>query len=102
MILYNVTIILDEDIQDDWLKWMQTEHVKRVMNTGCFASSRLLKVLDSPNEGITYCIQYIADSMEKYNEYKQTYAARLQADFPEQFLNKFVDFQTVMEFIGSE
>ena len=102
MILYNVTIILDEDIHDDWLRWMKTEHVKDVMNTGYFASNRILRVLDSPNEGITYCIQYIADSMEKYNEYKQKHAARLQVDCPEQFLNKFVAFQTVMEFIGAE
>lgn len=102
MILYNVTIILDEDIHDAWLKWMNYEHVKDVMNTGYFASYRVLKVLDSPNEGITYCIQYIADSTEKYNEYMQKHATQLQTSVPVQFLNKFVVFNTLMEFIGAE
>lgn len=101
MILYNVTIILDDSINDTWLNWMQNIHIEQVMSTGCFASNRTLKVLDSPNEGITYCIQYIADSMEKYNEYQQKYAASLQADFPAEFTNKFVSFHTVMEFINA-
>ena len=78
---------------------MQTVHIGQVMNTGCFASNRMLKVLDSPNEGITYCIQYIADSIEKYNEYMKIYTTALQADYPEEFGNKFVSFRTLMEFI---
>jgi len=78
---------------------MQTVHIGQVMNTGCFASNRMLKVLDSPNEGITYCIQYIADSIEKYNEYKQNHSSALQADYPEEFGNKFVSFRTLMEYI---
>ena len=100
MVLYNVTIILEESIQKEWLNWMQTTHIENVMNTGCFVSHRVLKVLDSPNEGITYCVQYIADTMEKYNEYQQRFAAKLQSDFPEQFQNRFVTFRTVMEFIS--
>lgn len=102
MILYNVTIILDEDIHQDWLNWVNTRHINDVMNTGCFVSNRVLKVLDSPNEGITYCIQYVADSLEKYKEYNQKHATRHQTDTPGQFLNKLVTFQTVMEFIDTK
>lgn len=101
MILYNVTIIIDESIHEPWLEWMQKVHIGQVMNTGCFASNRMLKVLDSPNEGITYCIQYIADTIEKYNDYKENYTAALQADFPEEFANKFVSFRTLMEFVDA-
>ena len=101
MILYNVTIIIEDSIHEEWLTWMQNIHIAQVMETGCFASNRMLKVLDSPNEGITYCIQYIADSMEKYNEYKENYSSALQADFPAEFANKFVSFRTLMEFIDA-
>lgn len=102
MILYNVTIIIEDSIHEAWLNWMQNIHIGQVMDTGSFASYRLLKVLDSPNEGITYCIQYIADSMDKYNEYQERYAATLQADFPAEFINKFVSFRTTMEFIDAK
>ena len=81
---------------------MQTTHIEDVMETGCFVSNRILRVLDSPNEGITYCIQYIADTMEKYNEYQEKFAAKFQSDFPKQFSNKFVAFRTVMEFISRQ
>lgn len=102
MILYNVTIIMEEDIHQDWLNWVNNSHISDVMNTGCFVSYRILKVLDSPNEGITYCIQYIADSLENYNAYKQKYSSQHQADTPIQFQNKLVTFRTIMEYIHTE
>ncbi len=101
MILYNVTIILEEDIQAAWLDWMQNKHIEQVMSTGCFASNRMLKVLESPNDGVTYCIQYVADSLEKYNEYQEKFAVALQKDYPAEFENKFVSFRTLMEFISA-
>lgn len=99
MILYNVTVILDEDIHQEWLEWMQGQHIPEVMSTGHFTSNRMLKVLDSPNEGVTYCIQYMAENMQQYQQYKENHASRLQAAYPEQFANKFVSFRTIMEYV---
>ncbi|WP_122876646.1 DUF4286 family protein, partial [Pseudomonas viridiflava] len=70
MLLYNVTLILEESAADEWLQWMQETHIPEVMATGMFVSNRLLKVLDSPNEGVTYCTQYVAESMENYDQYQ--------------------------------
>jgi hypothetical protein len=52
MILYNVTVILEDEIQADWLHWMKEQHIPEIMDTSCFVSYRMLKVLDSPNEGV--------------------------------------------------
>ena len=102
MILFNITIILDDDIHNEWLHWMKTRQIQDVMNTGCFVSNRLLNVLDSPNEGLTYCVQYISDSLENLNEFKQKHEHIIQANMPEQFNNKLVLFPTVMEFIDNQ
>lgn len=102
MILYNVTIILEEEIHEAWLNWLKQEYLVQVMDTGCFVSYRVLKVLDSPNEGLTYCIQYIADSNEKYREYLSSYENNQMNHVPNQFLNKFVVFTTLMEYIETE
>jgi hypothetical protein len=99
MILYNVTVILDESAEQDWVKWMNEVHVPEVMATNCFVSSRMLKVLDSPNEGVTYCMQYIAENTETYERYKTEFAPALQADALKKFENKFVAFRTLMEFV---
>lgn len=99
MILYNLTIILDEEIQEDYLSWMKQQHIPEVMDTSCFISYRILKVLDSPNEGVTYCIQYITETMEDYDRYVLNFAPALRASFPERFTDKFVIYRTVMEYI---
>lgn len=97
MILYNVTSILDEKIHADWLNWMQTKHLQDVMDTGCFVSSRILKVLDTPNEGVTYCIQFIAETIEKYKEYQTDFAPTLRAKVSTRFADKLVTYRTIME-----
>jgi hypothetical protein len=38
MIVYNVTINLDHDIHDEWVKWMKEKHLHDVMATGMFTS----------------------------------------------------------------
>lgn len=98
MILYNQTIIIDEDIQKEWLVWMRETHIPQVMSTNSFVSHRMLKVLNSPNEGITYCMQYIADNLEKYEDYAEKFAPQLQPELAQKFENKYVAFHTIMEF----
>lgn len=99
MLLYNVTIIIEDAVAEEWLQWMQEVHIPEVMATGKFISNHLLKVLDSPNEGVTYCAQYVAENLEEYEEYQANYAPALQADLQRKFENKFVAFRTLMEFL---
>lgn len=102
MILYNVTIILDESVEKEWLNWMKEEHIPEVMATGSFISNRMLVVLDSPNEGVTYCVQYIAESKAAYETYRNQFAPALQAAHQAKFENKFVAYRTLMEFVDSK
>ena len=102
MILYNVTVILEESAEREWLAWMKQEHIPEVMATNCFVSNRMLKVLDSPNEGVTYCMQYIAETPEAYENYKNQFAADLQAAAMSRFENRFVAFRTLMQFVDSQ
>ena len=101
MILYNVTTILDDSIHDQWLTWAENELIPAIMSTDCFVSYRVLRVLDSPNEGVTYCIQYVSDSLENYNEFKNLHPQD-PIPIPLEFLNKIVSFPSLMEFIDSE
>ena len=48
MLLYNITIILEETAANEWLTWMQGVQIPMLMDTGKFVSNRLLKVVDSP------------------------------------------------------
>lgn len=100
MLLYNVTFIIEEAAAAAWLQYMQEDHIPEVLATGLFVSNRLLKVIDSPNEGVTYCSQYVAQSIEDYDTYQQNYAPALQEDINTKFKDKFVSFRTLMEYIA--
>ena len=100
MLLYNVTLIIEEAAAEEWLQWMTEIHIPEVMATEKFVSNRLLKVLDSPNEGVTYCAQYVLESEEEYQDYQDNFAPALQADLQAKFENRFVAFRTLMEFVG--
>jgi hypothetical protein len=99
MYLYNVTLIVDDAAAEEWLAWMQDVHIPLVMATGQFLSSKLLRVVDSPNEGVTYCAQYLAESKAAYEEYQAVYAPALQQELNERFKDRFVAFRTLMEYV---
>ena len=100
MFLYNVTLILEDAAAEEWLQWMQDIHIPEVMATGLFVSNRLLKVVDSPNEGVTYCTQYVVETLDNYNKYQETFAPALQAELNERFKNRFVAYRSLMEFVA--
>lgn len=100
MLLYNVTTIIEDTEAERWLKWMEDVHIPDVMATGKFVSHRLLRVLDSPNEGVTYCAQYVVEHMADYLDYQENFAPALQSDVNEHFANQFVSFRTLMEYIA--
>lgn len=100
MLLYNVTTIIEDTAADNWLKWMKDVHIPQVMASGKFVSYRLLRVLDSPNEGVTYCAQFVAEHMADYLDYKDNFAPTLQAESQSLFENKALSFRTLMEYIA--
>lgn len=100
MLLYNITSIIDDTVADSWLKWMEDVHIPSVMASGKFVSHRLLRVLDSPNEGVTYCAQFVVEHMADYLDYQQNYAPTLQKEAQALYENKAVSFRTLMEYIA--
>jgi len=97
MIVYNETVIVDEAIHRQWLSWMQQEYIPRVMATGHFNRHTILNVLDSPNEGVTYCVQYFANTRQDYNKFMAGHLPQLQALHLQKFENQFVMFNTLMQ-----
>lgn len=99
MIYYNVTINIEDDVHQAWLKWMIEVHLPEVMATGFFLSNGMSKLLSrQPDEtGTTYVIQYLANSMADYETYRDEYAPALQAKTKALFDGKFVAFRTLME-----
>ncbi|MEN8248579.1 MAG: DUF4286 family protein [Bacteroidota bacterium] len=97
MILYNVTVSVDESIHDEWLKWIKEKHIPDVMATKRFENWKLYRVLLEKDNAITYSVQYFAKNMAELQLYQALDANRLQADHQEKFSDKAVAFRTVLE-----
>jgi hypothetical protein len=98
MILYNITINVENAVHDEWLDFMTNHHIRDVMNTGMFTENRMYKVLgDEDSGGTTYSIQYLCETMEKFRQYEDIYAPALRNDHDSRFRNKFVAFRTLLE-----
>jgi hypothetical protein len=98
MILYNVTINVEDTIHNEWVHWMKHVHIPEVLSTGLFIESRFLKLLTTEeDEGNTYSVQYFLDSLEKFKTYEEQFAPALRKKTLDQFGSKFVAFRTLLE-----
>lgn len=97
MIVYNVTVNVDTDIHEEWLKWMKEVHIPEVMQTGLFTENRMFRVMVDEEAGVTYSIQYSCTSMDDFNTYQKNHAQALQAKHSSRYADKFVAFRTLLE-----
>ncbi|MEX0967592.1 MAG: DUF4286 family protein [Bacteroidia bacterium] len=98
MIIYNVTVQVEDEIKEDWLKWMQEKHIPAVMATGRFREHRIFEMLTHKQAGHqAYAIQYVAKSMEDYEEYQRDYAPTLQQEHRDRYGDSAIGFRTLMK-----
>ena len=101
MFIYNVTIKLAASIHDDWLQWIQQEHIPEVIATGCFEKATLVRLLEvDDSDGPTYAVQYHAVSRAQYQRYISLYAEGLRQKSFDRWGNQFVAFRSLMQVIN--
>ena len=101
MIIYNVTVNVDESIHNDWLNWMQNKHINDVLATGLFTNAKMVKVVvEEEMGGTTYAVQYFTDSRSKLVDYYQNHAPRLRQEGLQLFADKMLAFRTELEVIS--
>ena len=102
MYIYNVTTNVQEDAHDEWVGWMMNEHIPEMLATGKFLKALMSKVMvDEEMGGITYSVQYTAESKEMLDQYYKENAEKLRGK-TERFKGKIVSFRTEMEIISEQ
>ncbi|MBL7922631.1 MAG: DUF4286 family protein [Bacteroidia bacterium] len=100
MIIYNVTVNVDEELASEWLSWMKDVHIPEVMRTGMFTGYRICRVLAEEAGGWTYAIQYTCNDMATYERYRDEFAPALKAETARKFGDRLVAFRTLLEVVG--
>lgn len=99
MIIYNVTIHVEDSIHYDWLFWIKP-HIKEVLATGKFISAKMTKILTEEDmEGTNYSIQYTAKNNETLQAYYTEDAPRLRESGIAKFGSKMLAFRTELQVI---
>jgi hypothetical protein len=100
MLLYNVTVKIDQQIAEEWLSWMRSVHIPDVLATGCFQEHRLARLLSMEEEDDpTFTIQYLCPNQETLNRYFEDHAPALQRTHKERYHERFVAFRSIMEIL---
>lgn len=101
MFIYNVTIKVERSIHDAWLQWLKEEHVPELINTGCFTHAVILHLLEADDEeGVTYAVQYHAESKALYNQYIQKHAEEMRNKGFAKWGNQFIVYRTLMQVVN--
>jgi hypothetical protein len=100
MIIYNVTTNIDGSVHEQWLRWMQQEHIPAVLATGKFSGARIVRVLAEEDAGRTYSVQFTAPDRETLLRYYEEDAPALRQDALKLFGDKVLSFRTELELIS--
>lgn len=94
-----MTMIAEDTIRAEWLAWARGSLIPQITDAGNFSSHRFLTVLDSPNEGATYCIQFFAERRDDISNYLQGAHPAIQAGMTQRFGQSVLLFMTVLEYL---
>lgn len=99
MVIYNVTVSIDQAVANDWLHWMRTKHIPDVLATACFLECRLSRVNGEEEGGQTYSVMYLAPDQTTLEHYQAQFAPALQKDHMDRYQGKFAAFRTTLNVI---
>jgi hypothetical protein len=101
MIVYNVTCNMLKSESSEWLDWMKNEHIPEVMQTGCFISFKILKLLstESTDEDINYAIQYTCENVDTLERYRRDFGPALMQKTFAKYGESVLAYRSVLEII---
>ena len=84
-VIYEVNLILEEKIENDFLKWLEV-HIQQMLEIDGFISAKMFK--DS-EQALNYIVHYEVQSLQHLNQYFNHQAKEMREDglkrFPGQF-----------------
>ena len=96
MIIYQVKVVVQAEIEEEWLHWMKTKHVPDLLATGLVLSSQVMKSLDEPH---SYYFSYHFNNLDDYQQYLQQYAPELKSHPLKLFGDKFTATRELFEIV---
>ncbi|MBP3943305.1 DUF4286 family protein [Sphingobacteriaceae bacterium WQ 2009] len=95
MYLYNISIIAEDAVHQHIAAWLQ----ENIVGSGRF-ETRFLELLESPHEGVTYCIQLNAADEQSLQDFQDEKLPEIQALLSQPaYYGKVFMFDSKMKYI---
>ncbi|MFM9839093.1 MAG: DUF4286 family protein [Cyclobacteriaceae bacterium] len=98
MFLYNVTVGIDKEIEQEWLVWVKEKYIPTVLVTGMFKESKIYRVTTHDDEhSVSYSIQFFATQIEHVVQYLDEQTNGIIEEHRLRFKDRHVVFNTLLE-----
>ena len=98
MILYNETIGIDKEVEEQLLEWMKSFYIPEVMKTRLFNEYKIYKVLSHDDEASTsYSVQFFSNTIEDILLFINHYSKPLVEEQQIKFKDRHITFRTLLE-----
>ena len=74
MIIYNVTVNIDDSVHDEWLEWMKNNFIPSLMSSQSFTENKFYQVKVNADQSPTYTLQLYCDNIELWQAYQELQA----------------------------
>ncbi len=96
MLVYTLTVNVEESVSADWLSWMKEEFLLPMMQTHSFERYNFFKVLHD-TDGHTFTFQFFCKDLNSFEHFELNFKASLLKSLSDSFPGKVVYFNTLLE-----
>jgi len=97
-VLYNITYNVDESVLEEWLSWMKSEFIPKLLATKYFESANMVKILvEEEMGGVSYAVMYKSKNLETLEDFVVEQSAKFNKELSDKFGQKVLTFMTLLE-----
>jgi hypothetical protein len=98
MIIYNITINIDQVVLEEVLTWLRQSHIERIISDKIADNCYILQILNTEeNEGHTYCLHHELKDRQTLIRNLSEIEDKLINDLRNLFGEKVLTFSTILE-----
>lgn len=101
MIIFNTTFHVEDEVCDDYIRFIKETYVIRAVNSGFLHEPRFARIHAQHEEsGTSYSLQFKVKNVDTLNHWYATEGEILQKELTTRFGNKALGFVTLLEEIS--
>ena len=97
IMILNTTYLVGNEIEQRFLNWLRSTYVPEALETNLVFDARLMKVLTSEEEGVSYSLQFSSKNVHDLNSFKKVFFSQKELAIREQFGERVLYFSTILK-----